>query len=131
VLAGVVAFPREVRGLDPVALQKRFEARGAPHRWIVEIWKGPLLDDLRFKDGFCGRKCFGRPDDERGAHRRAGQKKEASTGKTVLFIVHVARLATRENCPRVVDAPAMPPAIHKVECARSITLRPPTKGHTG
>jgi hypothetical protein len=30
-----------------------------------------------------------------------------------------------------VDAPAMPPAIHKVERARTIAVRPSTKGHTG
>jgi hypothetical protein len=30
-----------------------------------------------------------------------------------------------------VDAPAMRPAIHKVERDRTIAIRPSTKGHTG
>jgi hypothetical protein len=131
VLAGVAGFPREVGGLDPVALQEGFEACGAPDRWVGEIWKGLLLDDLRFKDRFCGLERLRRPHDECGARRRSGQKKEAATRKAVLFVVHAAKVATRENCPRVVDARAVRPAIHKVERDLPIAVRPSTKGHTG
>ena len=79
VLAGVAAFSGEVRGLDPVALQERFEARRAPDRGIIEIRKRFVLNDLCFDDRFCGRERLRRTHDERGARRRSGQKTEAAT----------------------------------------------------